>query len=59
MSEFECSQGHITGSGLKCHICGSRITRMDGKTAKQLQAEDDYCDDEPDEDDYDDGSRGY
>jgi len=37
MSEFTCKNGHIMKSGLKCHICGDRLARMDGLSASELR----------------------
>ena len=37
MSEFECKNGHLMASGkFKCDICGSRLHRMDGMTAREI-----------------------
>lgn len=41
MSEFECAKGHLIRPSIGyCEVCGGRAVRMDGKTAKQLEAED-------------------
>jgi len=37
MSDFECKNGHLMASGkFKCDICGSRLHRMDGMTAREI-----------------------
>ena len=41
MSEFTCRNGHeILPSIGYCKICGFGVHRMDGKSARQLEAED-------------------
>ena len=41
MSEFTCSQGHLVAPSERwCRICGGNIVRMDGMTAKELEARD-------------------
>lgn len=53
MSEFECNNGHLMPSGaLTCSICGGYLYSMDGKTARELRAEERYYDnaDKEDED---------
>ena len=42
MSEFICSNGHVTKPGVKCDECGARITRMDGMTEEQFRAEEGF-----------------
>ncbi len=45
MSEFTCYRGHIMRSrDYRCHICGSRVARMDGKSNRQLRAEEEDWD---------------
>jgi hypothetical protein len=45
MSEFVCQRGHDMRSiDFRCHICGSRVARMDGKSERQLRAEDEEWD---------------
>ncbi len=40
MSEFECTNGHpMSPKDSLCKICGERVSRMDGKSAKELKAE--------------------
>ena len=31
MSEFMCSEGHITRPGPRCEVCGAKIVFMDGE----------------------------
>ena len=39
MSEFECAQGHLmSASDRVCKICGGRAVRMDGYSARELDA---------------------
>jgi len=57
MSEFECSNGHLSKAGLVCSACGARIVKMDGLTASQLrrqeQSEDREIEEERNEDEDD------
>ena len=62
MSEFTCSNGHLMAPsmGPTCHICGSRVALMDGKSSRQLAAEDEWYDQDCEEcgqqnKDHDDG----
>jgi hypothetical protein len=51
MSEFTCIKGHLMPSGeLSCPECGGRLTRMDGMTARQLEAEDNEVEQEENND---------
>ena len=47
MSEFECKNGHVQEAGTKCKVCGEKIVRMDGMTARQIKQmdEDDKSED--------------
>jgi hypothetical protein len=49
MSEFECVNGHLFGGG-SCPVCGDNPVTMDGKSSRQLAAEEAY---EPDEEELD------
>ncbi len=49
MSEFECRNGHLMGSGqFTCKECGAPLWRMDSKSNRELEGEDEYWPDEGD-----------
>lgn len=45
MSEFECKNGHqmLPSQGPFCKICGGKVFKMDGRTDRELEKEEEFA----------------